>query len=185
MQDRRIQKRQIQTNPGALQRLLSGLENQWTLWPQIRAFQESRGRLKEGDTGKPLPPTTKVEVDGPLGPTADQDLGPGSVVVPATSGRRHRERQGRAAQTQRGEPERRLRPGPLRRGNPPQPPWGSYGLGKKGTRWACPSPTGEKSSPQPERREPPNHPGGRKGTVEEVEGPTGPWQGNHRARAGS
>ena len=33
----------IAPNVGALQRLLSGLEDQRTLWPQIQAFQESRG----------------------------------------------------------------------------------------------------------------------------------------------
>ena len=87
----------IAPNVGALQRLLSGLENQWTLWPQIRAFQESPGRLKEGDTGKPLPPTTTVKVDGHLGPAAYQprtwrrqcssDLWPAGSAIPARGGR--------------------------------------------------------------------------------------------------
>ena len=44
-------------NVGALQKLLSELEDQWALWPRIQAFRGSgsRGQLREGDTSKPPP----------------------------------------------------------------------------------------------------------------------------------
>ena len=73
----------------ALQKLLSGLEDQRALWPRIRAFQgsESRGQQREGETSKPLPPVTEVGMEDHLEPAADQDQGTGAIAISATSDR--------------------------------------------------------------------------------------------------
>ena len=44
-------------NMGALQKLLSGLEDQRAVWPQIRAFQGdgSRSQQEEGDASRAPP----------------------------------------------------------------------------------------------------------------------------------
>ena len=74
-------------NVGALRKLLSSLEDQRAVWPQIRAFQGngSRGQQKEGDTSKPPPWVTEVEGESHLEPAADQDQGPSAVAVSVTS----------------------------------------------------------------------------------------------------
>ena len=74
-------------NMGALQKLLSSLEDQRAVWPQIWAFpgNGSRGQRKEGDTSKPPPRVTEVKGESHLEPTGDQDQGPGAFAVSAIS----------------------------------------------------------------------------------------------------
>ena len=74
-------------NVGALQKLLSRLEDQRAVWLQIRAFQgsESRGQRTEEDNSEPPPWVTKVEVESYLKLAADQDQGPGAGAISVTS----------------------------------------------------------------------------------------------------
>ena len=76
-------------NVRALQRLLSGLEDQRALWPQIRAFRGSgsRSQQREQDISEPLRLATEVEMEGHLEPAADQDQGPGAGAISTTSDR--------------------------------------------------------------------------------------------------
>ena len=113
---------------GALQKLLSSLEDQRAVWPQIWAFpgNGSRGQRKEGDTSKPPLRLTEVEGESHLEPAADQDQGPSAVAVSVTADRPGAPLQpveaGEAAQTLGGERARCLRPGSLRQECHPRQP---------------------------------------------------------------
>ena len=75
------------TDVGALQQLLSNLDDQRAVWSQIRALtgSGSRGQWEEGDTNPNPPRATEAEGEGYLEPAAGQDQGPGAVAVAATS----------------------------------------------------------------------------------------------------
>ena len=72
---------------GALQQLLSNLDDQRAVWSQIRAFPEggSRGQREEGDTSQNPPRVTEAEGESYLEPVAGPDQEPGAVAVGATS----------------------------------------------------------------------------------------------------
>ena len=72
---------------GALQKLLSNLDDQWAVWSQIRAFHGggSRGQREEGDTSQNPPRVTEAEGEGYLEPATGPDQEPGAVAVAVTS----------------------------------------------------------------------------------------------------
>ena len=72
---------------GALQKLLSNLDDQRAIWSQIRAFHggESRGQQEEGNTSQNPPRVTRAEGESYLEPAAGQDQEPGAVGVAAIS----------------------------------------------------------------------------------------------------
>ena len=72
---------------GALQQLLSNLDNQRAVWSQIWAFRwgGSRGQREEGDANQNPKRVTEAEGGGYLGPAAGPDQKPGAVTVAATS----------------------------------------------------------------------------------------------------
>ena len=111
----------INTNIG-LNLLLSN--KNISIWPQIWAFQGSgsRGQRTEGDTSKPprgRPRSRCRATSSPLG-TRTKYLAPSlSHRLPTDWERRRSQgKQSKAAQTRRGEPARRLGPGP--------PCWGQH-----------------------------------------------------------
>ena len=72
---------------GALQKLLSNLDNQRAVWSQVRAVQGdgSRGQREEGDTSRNPPRVTKAEGTSYLEPAAGPDQEQGTVGVTTTS----------------------------------------------------------------------------------------------------
>ena len=72
---------------GALQQLLSNLDNQRAVWSQIRVFRwgGSRGQQEEGGASQNPPRVTEAEGKGYLEPAAGPDQKPGAVRVAATS----------------------------------------------------------------------------------------------------
>ena len=60
---------------GALQKLLSNLDDQWAVWSQVLAFRwgGSRGQREEGDVGLNPPRVTEVEGGGYLEPAEGPD----------------------------------------------------------------------------------------------------------------
>ena len=87
--DPQIEEWAADTTPdmGALQRLLSNLEDQQAVWLQIRAFRGSgsQGQREEGDTSQTPLRVTESAGESYLAPTADQDQGPGAATVAAIS----------------------------------------------------------------------------------------------------
>ena len=73
---------------GALQKLLSNLEDQQAVWPQVRAFQRdgSRGRREEGGTGCDPPRVTEAEGTMFLEPAAEVGCRRGHGDVRPTRG---------------------------------------------------------------------------------------------------
>ena len=72
---------------GALQKLLSNLDDQRAVWSQIRAFHwgGSRGQQEEGDTSQNPPRETEAEGESYLEPATGPDQEPGAVAVTVTS----------------------------------------------------------------------------------------------------
>ena len=70
-----------------LQKLLSNLENQRAVWPQIRAFRGrgSRGQREERDISQSPPRVTESEGESYPGPAANHGQGPGAATVAAIS----------------------------------------------------------------------------------------------------
>ena len=88
--DPQIEEWAAETAPdmGALQELLSNLDDQRAVWSQVRAFRwgGSRGQGEEGDISRSLPRVTEAEGGDDLEPSAGPDQKSGAVGVMATSG---------------------------------------------------------------------------------------------------
>ena len=96
---------------GALQKLLSSLEDQRAVWSQIPAFQGdgSRSQREEGDASRTPPRVTEVERGSHLEAEADQDQGPGAVTASAISDSPGAPLQ--PGDAERGRPDARREPG--------------------------------------------------------------------------
>ena len=72
----------------ALQQLLSTLDEQRAVWPQLRVFRlgESRGPREEGDTSRGPRGATEAQREGYPGPVAGPDPRPGAAGVAAIPG---------------------------------------------------------------------------------------------------
>ena len=105
---------------GALQQLLSNLDDQRALWSQIRTFSwgGSRGQREKRDASPRTPGVTEAEGEGYLEPAASRNQQPGDVGVTSTRSPAlapwHLGGAGRGS----AGPRRRVRPGPSHQGCP-------------------------------------------------------------------